>query len=266
MSKWKFKIGDRVRCVKYNGVNQRPVNECGTVIHIDDGVLVEFDKDINGHSGNGRGKYKHCWWVNYGELEPICKFKVGDIVISNNNYYGITRKGWIGKVVELNADGTFSAEGDSGLFWKKFIFQKLNPKDFDLYTGDQPNKIVITTDGKTTTAKMYRDKTVIGVQTTKCHPDDRFDFTVGARIAFDRLVGEKKEEPEKPKYYNGKVVCVDIGTNSCYTKGKIYQFKDGMFTDEKGITHGTGYGDRGPYKTFEDWQKYSHSKWLEVVE
>ena len=48
-------------------------------------------------------------------------------------------------------------------------------------------KIVITTDGTTTTANKYDGKTVIKTATAKCSPDDKFDFITGAKIAFDRL-------------------------------------------------------------------------------
>lgn len=34
----------------------------------------------------------------------------------------------------------------------------------------------------------------------KCHPDDEFDFNIGAKLAFERLIGVSKEEPkEEPK-------------------------------------------------------------------
>ena len=39
-------------------------------------------------------------------------------------------------------------------------------------------------------------------------------------------------EPEKPKYYNGKVVCVDASLG--FTPGKVYAFKDGMTVDDDG--------------------------------
>jgi hypothetical protein len=53
---------------------------------------------------------------------------------------------------------------------------------------------------------MYRGEKLVEVKTAKCSPEDRFDFKVGAKIAFDRLVGEKKEEP---KYKIGDKVIVD---------------------------------------------------------
>lgn len=31
----------------------------------------------------------------------------------------------------------------------------------------------------------------------KCHPDDEFDFNIGAKLAFERLMGVSKEEPKE---------------------------------------------------------------------
>ena len=52
---------------------------------------------------------------------------------------------------------------------------------------DNDKKIVITTDGKTTTAKLYNGKNIIKTAKTKCSPEDEFDFNTGALIAFGRL-------------------------------------------------------------------------------
>ena len=53
--------------------------------------------------------------------------------------------------------------------------------------SDSTKKIVITTDGKTTTAKMYDGKSCIKVSESRCCPSDTFDFQTGAEIAFNRL-------------------------------------------------------------------------------
>lgn len=50
------------------------------------------------------------------------------------------------------------------------------------------NKIVITTDGKTTTAKLYDGKKFVKSAEAKCSPDDEFDFERGAGIAISRLL------------------------------------------------------------------------------
>ncbi len=70
---------------------------------------------------------------------------------------------------------------------------------------------------------------------------NRKDVTVEVRCreCWDRVIpeqkAEKKEKPKKeePKYYNGKVVCVQ-SENDDYTVGKIYEFKDGTLVDDQG--------------------------------
>ena len=91
------------------------------------------------------------------------------------------------------------------------------------------NKIVITSDGEKTLARLYDGKKVIKTATAKCLPDDDFDFETGAAIAFDRLFD--KHEKEKPKYFNGKAVCVhgELG----FTAGKIYEFVNGQCLDDQ---------------------------------
>lgn len=176
-------------------------------------------------------------------------------------------------------------------------------------------KIVITTDGVETIARFYDGKKVIKSATAKCSPDDTFDFNIGAKIAFERLIGATESEwrvvnrhpkvgdyirlvgevsfcfdrvgdilkvdkvkesthavyvlgknhvrdtgdpdwhwfytrsefevvervsaEEKPKYYNGKVVCVQCDGRG-YTVGKVYEFKDGTLVDDDGdVRYGT---------------------------
>lgn len=154
-------------------------------------------------------------------------------------------------------------------------------------------KIVITTDGKETLARLYEDGNVVKKATAQCSPDDKFDFAVGAKIAFERLtkttpakiiMGKKYrvignteprhhynlgeivtpieidlgsayyesiergrhqwvsnkdvelvEEPAEPKYYSGKVVCVEKKKEHySYTVGKIYEFKNGRVKLDNG--------------------------------
>ena len=91
------------------------------------------------------------------------------------------------------------------------------------------NKIVITTDGVETLARLYDGKKVVKTATAKCSPADKFSFETGAKIAFERLFGG--EEKEKPKYFNGKAVCVhgELG----FTAGKIYEFVNGQCLDDQ---------------------------------
>lgn len=60
------------------------------------------------------------------------------------------------------------------------------------------NKIVITTDGNETLARLYDGNKVIKTATAKCSPADAFNFETGAKIAFDRLFESKPAEDVKP--------------------------------------------------------------------
>lgn len=83
------------------------------------------------------------------------------------------------------------------------------------------NKIVITTDGATTTARFYDGKKVIKAAKAKCSPEDEFDFNIGAKIAFDRLVGNEIKNPRK--YYDGKVVFSE--NTGGFKEGVLYVFR-----------------------------------------
>ena len=217
----------------------------------------------------------------------------------------------IGKVYEV-IDNTIT--NDHGYtYGKLFFYNDIIEWLSDWYTFEKianNQKIVITTDGTETLARLYEGKKVIKSATAKCSPDDTFDFKNGVEIAFNRLMGvkavkEEKANPHKyksgdkvkiiantcchgmkegeiitldhiicrganktnawftkeyhkkwyirecdfepcdevatPKYYNGKVVCVQneyapyIPING-FTVGKVYTVTDGIITDDTGWT------------------------------
>ena len=109
------------------------------------------------------------------------KFKVGDMVIGNHpTRYGVTREGWIGRVTRVASNGLFFAKGEEGV-----EFDDLEPRYFNLYADSK--KIVITHDGKTTTATLYKNDKLVESEVAKCSPEDTFDFNVGAKLALERL-------------------------------------------------------------------------------
>lgn len=121
-------------------------------------------------------------------------------------------------------------------------------------------KIVITTDGVTTTAKKYDGKKIVKEAKAVCSKDDTFNFDVGAKLAMERLMKE-----DKPNLYNGKVVCVDIGNAvQVYTKGKIYQFRDGVAYNDAGCRFHCCVNH--PITSFDELRGKSFATWLEVVE
>ena len=98
------------------------------------------------------------------------------------------------------------------------------------------NKIVITSDGEKTLARLYDGKKVVKTAAAKCSPDDKFSFETGAKIAFERLIDYAEKEP---KYFNGKVVCVNKYAG--FTVGKIYKFVNGQCFDDKKTLRPTGF-------------------------
>lgn len=140
------------------------------------------------------------------------KFKVGDRVryLGTSHFKQLT--GRTGKVIVANDDEpTIGVRLDKRYYDKSIsVYYRIssfwaNREDFELINS---NKIVITTDGETVTAKKYEGKEVIKSATAKCHPDDEFDFDTGAKIAFDRLTEQTKED--------GKF---KVGDNIKLTKG-----------------------------------------------
>ena len=126
-------------------------------------------------------------------------------------------------------------------------------------------KIVITHDGKTTTATLYRGDEKV-VATARCAPEDKFDFTVGAKLAMERL----NAEVNKPKYYNGKVVCIKADTGH-WTVGKVYEVKDGIVRSNYDMVHPrfneTPYRDEADIRHIgsEPWNDCRHNPRNEFV-
>lgn len=296
----KYKVGDRVILKKINLHYDKALlrkESKGTVIasymrgNETNHFCVEFDEYIGGHDGNGVygaiGKKGHCWWFYDGDN---CAFEI------------ITK-----------------------------------PQEFP--------KIVITTDGTETLARLYEGGKVVKSATAKCSPEDSFDAYIGAKIAFDRLlerplaeepkeqmwrvvkrrarkgdyirlvkevysfnkVGDilkvSKEEnggvfvkqkdhpkrkenckespdyiwcylpsqfeviepvgtPEEPKFFSGKVVCVEAGEQYAYTVGKIYEFKDGIVINDNGLKSSTC-----AVKSLGEWHRHcSYAQFIPLVE
>lgn len=77
--------------------------------------------------------------------------------------------------------------------------------------------IVISTDGKTTTAVKRMGKTEIKRATARCSPEDSFDFDTGAKIAMERLLHtELSPAGSKFKFTLGDVIIGNEKASSKY--------------------------------------------------
>lgn len=96
--------------------------------------------------------------------------------------------------------------------------------------GEQPinSKIVITNDGKTTTATLYSNGKKAGIGTAICHDDDEFDVYAGAKLALERLEKCKKETEmtDWEKFVKGMV---NMRVPKKYLQNFLYRTtKDGL--------------------------------------
>lgn len=148
------------------------------------------------------------------------EFKVGDrvkVVTKGANIYKDAVVGDEGKVIYINnAAGELLVEFDTkraayhtgygrcevghGYWCRPYMLQHIE---------HQEEKIVITTDGKTTLARHFKGKTLICGSMAECSPSDTFDFLTGAGIVLDRLTKtEKKQYKTEPKFKAGDLVRV----------------------------------------------------------
>ena len=117
----------------------------------------------------------------------------------------------------------------------------------------KPEKIIIYRNGADVVAKnTATGKTGVA----RCNPADEFDFHIGAKLAFERLINP---EPVKPKYYTGKVVCIDSKTSS-FTEGKIYVVTNGNLNSNDGVY------EYHRFTSFADIQGTLASEFIELVE
>ena len=152
-------------------------------------------------------------------------YKSGDLVKITGNSNGNQFK--IGETVRLKyrVESFWAAEYLDGRDWWNVRESDMTPAK----PTTMPQKIVITTDGKTTLAWLFDGKTMVKRAEAKCAPSDVFDFGVGAELAVKRLMGEDKPVAVNPitepvESEPVKLFCVQSWMpGSWITKGKIYE-------------------------------------------
>jgi len=79
--------------------------------------------------------------------------------------------------------------------------------EIDFEEQSTNSKIVITNDGKTTTATLYSNGKKAGIGTAICHDDDEFDIYTGSTLALLRLEKSEKETEmtDWEKFVKGEV-------------------------------------------------------------
>ena len=234
-----YKVGDKVVFVDKKKHEEHPefypeVGTVGTVVAVDGhDELIKWEE--------GSTTKDDTWYCGFEWCIPAKeyfkkekekgnmkkndrKFKVGDRVRVIKDY-DLAKKGMVGtiavvrdeKIVGVKFDKKFygghSLAGRCESGYGHWVFSDC----IELISG---NKIVITADGATTTARLYDGKKVIKAAKAECSPEDEFDFKIGAKIAFDRLVDNEIKNPRK--YYSGKVMFSE--NTGDFKEGVLYVF------------------------------------------
>ena len=188
----KYKVGDKVRIVSEwgKGFRQNSKGEMDkwlgktmTIRKVTPHGYYLMEEDKTERDGMG-------WcWFDACIAGLANKFNVGERYMVN--YDGIPETGNIIEITSVKGHRAYykTIKGKYGDCFDRFDETSDFANHLVPVTGQNDNtkKIVITTDGKTTTAKMYDGKSCIKVSEARCCPSDTFDFQTGAEIAFNRL-------------------------------------------------------------------------------
>ena len=187
-------------------------------------------------------------------------FKVGDKVRIKpydevEKHFGISKRRWA-EHTDRKHEVTFICDIYANFKESCFSFpiEALEPV-FDKH------ELIVYSKGPETVAVEKVNGEVVKKAVAKCSPADEYNWATGRKLALMRLLEEEK--PEEKSLYNGKVVCVknSMSNEHLYTVGKIYKFNEGHIVDDEGdvVTF-------DPVHSFEEWQRWSGSEWLEIVE
>lgn len=184
----------------------------------------------------------------------MAKFKVGDRVeLISNIYFTHACIGDKGEVVSANynlvGDTSYGVQMDV----KRPFYHSCHGKAADGYgqylwgsclklieeTPTREFKLIITSKGDTTTAKLIHGKDVTKEATVTRYSKDEYSEKAAVEAVVKKIFSEDEKENEANKPYNGKAVWTS-DNESVYTKGKIYNFVDGRIKHDLGFTIG-GY-------------------------
>lgn len=170
------------------------------------------------------------------------KFKVGDRV--EHDFYGM------GTVIGVSSrdtplvefDNHFSKLHDGG----RGEVNGIRGKDGHCWYTDMikplgTQTIVIYSKGLETIALLKEGKKVIKQASAKCNPSDTFDFNIGAKLAFNRLMGEEVREVKRPAKAGEWIKIID-GAGSALSKVGDLARVTRVWYGNNGVDYITDYG------------------------
>lgn len=101
----------------------------------------------------------------------------------------------------------------------------------DIKKNNLKEEIIIYRNGSEVVALHKENGKTVKSAKAICSPEDKFDFNVGAKSAFDRLMGERTETSKLSKFNVGEFV--EVGDFRTYT----HYFKPGTIVEIKQVEH-----------------------------
>lgn len=180
----------------------------------------------------------------------MSKFKVGDRVKNIGYTYIGLSIGDTGTIVGVIEDSVYHWDYAVQLDKGHCVFHDCSgkaknghglyfyEKDLALIEGEQEFKLIITSKGDETTAKLIHGKEVTREVKVKRYYKD--EYSEGAAIAavVDKMFPSVLPSKQPKKYFTGKVVCIEDNPNQTWTlapnfrKGCIYEINDGRLLGE----------------------------------
>ncbi len=163
--------------------------------------FIEKDIAVRLKKENAKTFLKACdkegllWWLGFSD---------------NNELGNIQRAISKGKEIAVKC-GKMS----HSIYWEDISYFKkagtlvVDFEDVDLgeTVPSSPYRIEIDCDGKTTTARMTINGKEVKSATARCNPADKFNFKVGAKVAFERLFAKPLKASDGELYVGDRVVC-----------------------------------------------------------
>lgn len=114
--------------------------------------------------------------------------------------------------------------------------------DIDLIKTAEPEfKLIITSKGDTTTAKLMHGKDVTKEATVTRYSKDEYSEKAAVEAVMKKIFGEDEKKTEKKdELFNGVAVCLIDSDFPKLTRGRTYTFVNGNCWNDKGnvITYG----------------------------
>lgn len=177
----------------------------------------------------------------------MAKFKVGDKVeVISKKYYTAASIGDKGTVVQVDFPNSHYSRYAVRMDRENPLYHTCNglvPWGYgqNLWgeclklVKDKPTrefKLIITSSGDTTTAKLIHGKNIAKEATVTRYSKDEYSEKAAVEAVTKKIFGE---DEKKEELFNGKVVCLmDLTDIPKYTKGRVYEFVNENCKDDCG--------------------------------